>query len=133
MKKCIKCDNEVEELTHVCPKCGGKTFIGSYSAEDALSALDTIKHQSEAAQHVDKSAELFITGRFEEAKKELETALKLNPMNPTAHGNMGVILLKQGKAKEAIPWLEKALQLNPDLEGIPQALSEAKSVTKSED
>lgn len=127
MKKCVECNAEVDDRAHVCPKCGGFTLIGSYSAEDALSLLDSMKDQSRAAEHVDKSAHLFSQGRLEEAIAELNIALKLNPMNPTAHGNMGHFLLTQGKPKEAIPWLEKALELNPNLEGVPQVLAEAKA------
>lgn len=58
MKKCLECNAEVDDRAYVCPKCGGSTLMGSYSAEDALSMLDALKGQGEAAQHVDRSAQL---------------------------------------------------------------------------
>lgn len=127
MQKCLNCNAEVDDRAYVCPKCGSSTLMGSYSAEDALSMLDAVKGQGEAAQHVDRSAELYAQERLDEAVAELQAALKINPLNPTAHGNMGAVLLKQGKPKEAIPWLEKALELNPNLEGVSAALAGAKS------
>lgn len=130
MKKCVECNAEVDDKAYVCPKCGGGTLIGSYSSEDALAMLDLMREQDKAKEHVDKSASLFLEGHYEEAIAEIEIALKLAPMNPAAHGNMGVILLKQGKANEAIPWLEKALELNPNLAGIPSVLAEAKAANK---
>jgi len=101
--------------------------MGSYTADEALKALSAMTDGSKAASHVDASAKLFMAGRYEEAKAELEKAIKLNPMNATAHGNMGHLLMRQGKSHEAIPWLEKAIELNPTLEGAPQALSEARA------
>ncbi|TFH53166.1 MAG: tetratricopeptide repeat protein [Methanothrix sp.] len=130
MKKCLECNAEVDDRAYVCPKCGGGTLIGSYSAEDALSMLDAMKGQSEATKHVDLSAQFYVQGRLDDAIAELQAALKINPLNPTAHGNMGAVLLKQGKPKEAVPWLEKALELNPNLEGIPTALAQAKSASE---
>jgi tetratricopeptide (TPR) repeat protein len=127
MKKCIECSTQVPDLAHTCPNCGGGSFIQVATAEDALSRLDSMRDQTRAAQHVDRSAELFKAGRLEEAKRELEAALRINPLNPTAHGNMGAVLLEQGRPEEAIPWLEKALALNPKLEGATQALAKAQS------
>ncbi len=130
MKKCVECNAEVDDRAYVCPKCGSGTLIGSYSAEDALSMLDSMQDQYKAKEHVDNSMPLYLAGQYNEAIAELQIALKLAPLNPTAHGNMGAILLKQGKPEQAIPWLEKALELNPNLEGIPQALATAKASMK---
>jgi len=127
MKKCLGCNAEVDDKAYCCPKCGGTTLMGGYSAGQALSILGTMKDQSKSAEHVDRSAQLFAQGRLKEAIAELDRALEIAPMNPTAHGNMGVILLQQGKPKEAIPWLERALELNPNLGGIPRVLAEAKA------
>jgi len=101
--------------------------MGSYSATDALAVLDAMQDMGKAREHVDRSAQLFAAGRLTEAITELQTALKMNPMNAVAHGNMGCVLLKQGKTSEAIPWLEKAVQLDPKIEGVPVALAQAKA------
>ena len=41
-------------------------------------------------------------------------ALKLNPKNPGAHANLGVILLRKGMLKEAQAQLSKAVEYEPD-------------------
>lgn len=128
MKKCMECNAEVDDRASVCPKCGGSTLVGSYSAQDALSLLDNMKGQQEAKEHVDRGARLFMQGKYDEAISECRKAIDINPMNATAHGNLGNALIHQGKVSEAIPWLEKALELNPNLEGVPAALAHAKSV-----
>jgi tetratricopeptide (TPR) repeat protein len=127
MKKCLNCNTQVDDKAHVCPKCGGSTLMGSYSAADALAMLDGLKDMGKAREHVDRSAQLFQAGRYPEAIAELQAAIKVNPMNAVAHGNMGCVLLKQGKTSEAIPWLEKALQLDPNIEGVPAELAQAKA------
>lgn len=45
-----------------------------------------------------------------------ERAIAVTANNSLAHHNLGVILLKQGKAGEAIPHLERALGYNPNYE-----------------
>lgn len=131
MKECISCHSKVGELLHACPNCGGTTFIQTGSGQDALSMLDAMQKQDEAKQYVDRGAQFFMQGRYAEAEKELKIAIKINPMNATAYGNIGGIFLKQGRYEEAIPYLEKALELNPRLEGVPQALSQAKNKGKT--
>jgi tetratricopeptide (TPR) repeat protein len=125
MKECLSCQRKIEDLRHICPHCGGKEFSG-----DALSMLDAMQKQSDARQHVDRGAELARQGRFAEAEKKLRQAIEINPLNATAHGNLGGVYLRRGMPEEAIPWLEKALELNPYLEGIPEALTQARAAAK---
>ncbi len=127
MMKCLDCDADVPEGAYVCPKCGGASFLGSYAPEDAKTALDSMQDQLKAKEHVDRSAQLFLQDRLEEAIAELQAALQVAPLNPTAHGNMGAVLMKQGKPEEAIPWFEKALELNPGIEGGAAALAQART------
>jgi Flp pilus assembly protein TadD len=88
--------------------------------------------QSEAAKYVDQSVKLIRSGKFTEAEEVLKKAIEINPYNATAHGNMGGIFLRQGCPKEAIPWFMKALELNPNLEGVPEALQQAKDQAEKE-
>lgn len=125
MKKCIGCNSEVDDGAYVCPKCGGGTF-GYYGHEGWDTAVESMENQNKAKEHVDRSVQFAINGNFKKAIAEVEAALKISPLNPTAHGNMGCFLLNQGKPKEAIPWLEKAIKLNPQLNGIAEALERAK-------
>lgn len=131
MRKCLDCDADVHEGAYVCPKCGGGNLMGSYSPEDAQTMLDSMQSQLKAKEHVDRSAQLYVQNRLDEAVAELQAALKLAPLNPTAYGNMGAVLMKQGKPEEAIPWFEKALELNPGIEGGASALAQAKAAAQS--
>ena len=115
-------------LSHTCPHCGGTAF---YAADQgAIDMLDSMSRQAEAKQHVDRGAQLLLQGRYAEAETELRRGIEINPMNATAHGNMGGIFLRQGQPENAIPWLERALELNPRLEGVPQALAQARAMAR---
>jgi adenylate cyclase len=46
-------------------------------------------------------------------KKEMEEAIRLNPNYPTAYMNYGIILLSEGRAKDALVQLRKAQELEP--------------------
>ncbi len=80
-----------------------------------------------AAERVDQAAELFLQGKHSAARQELEAALRINPRNATAHGNLGYIYLTLREPERAIPYLERALELEPDLEGITDALANART------
>src|SRR5690348_198054 len=104
MRKCVDCHAEVDDRAYVCPNCGSKTLVGAYAAENADAAVEIVKNQLAAKEHVDRSARLYFEGRLDEAILALRTALAFSPLNPAAHGNMGAILMEQGKPGEAIPW-----------------------------
>jgi len=106
------------------------------SAEEVSNIMDKIfkpptGKQLEAMQHVNRGANLFSRGRWAEAEKEFKMAAKIDPMNATAHGNIGWLFLRQERFDEAIRWLEKALELNPNLKGAAEGLSKAKKATKN--
>jgi tetratricopeptide (TPR) repeat protein len=44
---------------------------------------------------------------------ELRRAIELNPQNSAAYWTLGNVLYCNGRAEEAIPWIEKALDINP--------------------
>ena len=55
---------------------------------------------------------LYRTGKPEEAAAELKTVLEKDPNNFDAIDGMGIVLIKQEKLKEALEYLQKAVQLN---------------------
>ena len=63
-----------------------------------------------------------ITGRPDEALRELMRARELDPLAPIIMANIGSSYAWMGKDDEAVNWLEKALALDPDL---PLALQNA--------
>ena len=91
MKECISCHNKVEDLQHTCPKCGGKSF----GYKDGMLFIDAVQKQIEARKYVDRGAKFAMQERYNEAERELRMAIEINPMNATAHGNMGRVLLWQ--------------------------------------
>ncbi len=56
------------------------------------------------------------TDRFDEAFELIAEALRLKPDDPAILDSMGWVLLKQGKAAEAISFLQQAYKLFPDPE-----------------
>jgi superkiller protein 3 len=54
-------------------------------------------------------------GRFPDAIKTYQHALKLNPDNASAYCNMGYALMKVGRVQDAIPSFMKTIQLDPTM------------------
>ncbi len=48
-------------------------------------------------------------GRVDEAIKECETAIRIDPDFGNPYNDIGVYLIEKGEYDEAIPWLEKAM------------------------
>ncbi|MFA7186283.1 MAG: tetratricopeptide repeat protein, partial [Victivallales bacterium] len=127
LKECTQCGAQVETLRHSCPKCGSTMF--SIDQDEASSILDK---QAKAAELVTQGERLIQAGKFEKAKQTLHQAIKINPYNETAYGNLGGVFYFQGKYAEAIPWMEKALEINPHIAGIPEALQNARAKADSD-
>ncbi len=126
MKECSSCHKTVDDLAHTCPHCGSQGFVMSGSNEDVKKFAETMLQQEEAAKHVNKANEYYQQGQLSNAESELKKALELNPQNSMATGNMGYLLLKLERPKEAIGWFEKALQLNPNHPTARDALKQAR-------
>lgn len=130
-KQCLLCQRPVELLRHTCPHCGGEAFAQAGTTEDSVAMLDAMQKQARAAEHVDRGARFLLDGMYTEAEAELRQAIAINPLNATAHANMGGLYQRLGRPGEAIPWLEKALELNPQIEGVSQALAEARAAQRA--
>ena len=61
-------------------------------------------------------------GRLKEARKQLDLALELEPLNVEAYHNRGVLLEREGKPQEAISDYQTALRYNPQYAPSRQAL-----------
>jgi len=62
--------------------------------------------------------------KLAEAKAEFENALRLNPDNSKAHGNLGLILAEQGNWDQAESHFRSALRINPDDSLAQESLNE---------
>jgi tetratricopeptide (TPR) repeat protein len=56
-----------------------------------------------------QSYDLLEAGKTDEAQKLYEEALKEDPGNPLALNNLGAIMVKKGKYKEGLAYLQQAL------------------------
>jgi tetratricopeptide (TPR) repeat protein len=52
-------------------------------------------------------------GKTEDALRELDVALQLDPTRSAAIYAKGAILFNSGRIREAIPWLERAVRSEP--------------------
>jgi peptidoglycan/xylan/chitin deacetylase (PgdA/CDA1 family)/uncharacterized caspase-like protein len=67
-----------------------------------------------AASHLVKGDSLFKERRYEEALKEFQAAVKLDPKSAVAANNVGWAFNKLGNTDEAIRWTEKAKAIDPN-------------------
>jgi len=56
----------------------------------------------------------FLMGDFAQAKKYFHVSIQLNPQNYEPHYQSGLILLREGEPKEAMPMFRQACELRPD-------------------
>jgi len=68
---------------------------------------------------------LWLTEQPDLAVVELQKELRLNPAHAEACGEIGTILVSQHEAEKAIPYLERAVHLKPDLLNAYQQLGKA--------
>jgi tetratricopeptide (TPR) repeat protein len=68
---------------------------------------------------------LEIEGRADEAEREYQQALRLNPDFRQALANLGELYVKQGRYKDALPPLRRVFQSSPELPRLRANLSQA--------
>jgi tetratricopeptide (TPR) repeat protein len=106
----------------------GDQYLAKGEYEKALEAYKKALASSPGAPpglHFNLGNIYWRTLRLEDARKELEAELKINPYHAQANYELGDISAKQGKAEEAVPYLEKALALDPGLVEAHRALGRA--------
>jgi Flp pilus assembly protein TadD len=67
-------------------------------------------------------------GNVEEARKHLQAACDLSPLNANAHNSLGVVLAKMGRVSEAIQCFTRALELDPDNANARRNLANARAM-----
>jgi Flp pilus assembly protein TadD len=63
--------------------------------------------------YVNRAVTLMRAGRLDEALRDIETALKLNPRNTHAYLNRGTILSRRGDNRGALADFDRAIELDP--------------------
>ena len=66
------------------------------------------------SQALKKGLEAQRAGKVQEADRYYTAVLKAQPKNPEANHNLGVLAVEIGKVKEALPYLRKALEIDPE-------------------
>jgi serine/threonine protein kinase/Flp pilus assembly protein TadD len=75
-------------------------------------ALDLAPHLAEA--HASRGLAVSLTGQFDEAEKEFEEAMRLNPKSFEAAYFYARACNAQGKSEQAAKWYERAVAVRPD-------------------
>ena len=73
-----------------------------------------VEHNSDATLLCELGKLEFLMGEFSEAKNYLVSAITLNADNFEPHYQLGLVLLKEGAAGEAMPLFRQACELKPD-------------------
>ncbi|MBO0720471.1 MAG: polysaccharide deacetylase family protein, partial [Blastocatellia bacterium] len=69
--------------------------------------------QAEAQEHHNLGLKYYREKKYDEATRELNEAVKLDPRNATIVNNLGFTLFRAGKYEESVSWLRKAIELDP--------------------
>jgi cytochrome c-type biogenesis protein CcmH/NrfG len=79
------------------------------------------KNPRDANARVDMGICFFESSNLDEARKEMEMALKYEPKHVAAHFNLGIVNLRAGKVPDANEWFKKTIALAPSSEMGQQA------------
>ena len=82
------------------------------------------REQTEDMRLADLGYQFLETKEYDKAKQYFEQALEINPDNPYALLNMGVVYEAQGNRDEAIKMYEKVITLNPEARAFESTDSE---------
>lgn len=69
--------------------------------------------QDESLLHIDAGGRLFEQRDLEGAAREYREAIRLSPLNPTPHNNLGMVLHVQGQPAAALIEFRESVTLNP--------------------
>ncbi len=97
-------------------------LVGNYAAalERYRGALDLDPAYVRAAAHAAKAA--VVTGDLASGRALAAAAIKSGPRSGSAHEALGIVLEAEGNRREARKELERALELDPGLEGAKERL-----------
>lgn len=99
--------NSLLELAHL------KNDSGLFDAAILNYKTYLDKHPEDADARVDMGVCYYNLKDFNNAIKEMETALKYAPNHQIAHLNLGVVNLLAGNLETSKKWLQKAYEINP--------------------
>jgi len=90
---------------------------------------EIIKRKPDFAEAWNKRATAYyMTGEFEKSLADCDEVMKRNPVHFGALSGYGLIYLQLGKPEDALLYFERALDVNPNLAGIEQAVQAIKNL-----
>jgi len=95
-------------------------FIGCSKEEKKPAAVPqqeqlAQKEDTAAKDHFDKGVQHSMKGETDEAIKEFEATLQIDPKSPEAHNNLGFAYYDKNDLDKAIEHQKKAIEANPNL------------------
>jgi len=101
----------------------------------ALESFDyIIETDADFAEGWNKRATVyFLMGRYEDSIRDVERVLALEPRHFGALSGMGLILSELGEDGQALDWFERALAINPHLQGIRERVRAIKAKLRGDD
>jgi predicted AlkP superfamily phosphohydrolase/phosphomutase/Flp pilus assembly protein TadD len=93
-------------------------------AESAAEYAKLVKQKPEdAGLHASLAGALGALGRYDAAKKEIDESIRLDPLNPEAYHNRGVLHERAGDRAAAVADYRKAIEVNPRYDASRSALT----------
>jgi tetratricopeptide (TPR) repeat protein len=90
---------------------------------------EIIKRKPDFAEAWNKRATAYyLSGEFEKSLADCDEVMKRNPVHFGALSGYGLIYLQLGKPEDALLYFERALDVNPNLAGIEQAVQAIKQL-----
>ena len=84
------------------------------AATDASDATTVDASPTAAAFGMVGGERAYDNGNVDAALREFQAAVDANPSDPRALNNLGQLLVRVGRAQDALPYLQQAAQLQPD-------------------
>lgn len=107
--------------------CGA---VAAFQAQSSPGAAQAALQRADAAFRAGYAA--MQAGKAEEARQDFAETVKLAPQLPEAHVALGAILVQLDRPEEAIPELQKALDLKPGDAGAEEDLARAHALLMRE-
>jgi tetratricopeptide (TPR) repeat protein len=64
----------------------------------------------------------YLMGDYDQSLKDCDEVIKRNPQHFGALSGYGLIYIKRGELERALEYFERALEINPNLEGVEQSI-----------
>ena len=79
-----------------------------------IASFGCSKSQDTSEVHLSRANDYFSSEQYGNAEKEYRDVLRLQPDNPVAQRQLGIIYFDQGQLRQAYPILKKSSELEPD-------------------